>query len=132
MVIRSHMCSVNFIFLSDRFLVTAAHYCIHSSRSQVYRISVGAHTKVSEGETYSVHQFFVHPNYTATPFEKLENDIALIELEKPIHFNQNTSIIEINREFSEGNTEAFVLGQKSGFYKMFKFYFAFQTRGIVF
>lgn len=103
-----HICAAS--ILSPRFLVTAAHCCTHFSRPHVYQISVGAHTKISEGETYSVQQFFVHPNYTAMPFSKLKNDIALIELKEPIKFGQNASIIEINREFFEGNADAIVAG----------------------
>lgn len=103
-----HICAAS--ILSDRFLVTAAHCCSHFSRPHVHQISIGAHTKVSEGDIYSVQQFFVHPNYTAMPFSKLENDIALIELKKSIKFGQNVSTIEISREFFEGNADAIVAG----------------------
>lgn len=103
-----HICSASIV--SDRFLVTAAHCCPHYIKPHVYQIVVGAQSKESDGEIYLVEKFFVHPNYTAWPFEKVVNDIALIQLEKPITLGKNTSIIEISRKHFDGNVDAVVAG----------------------
>ncbi|XP_055317977.1 trypsin-like [Sitodiplosis mosellana] len=101
------MCAAS--ILSDRFLVTAAHCCPHFIKPHIHQIVVGAHS--NKEEKYWVKQIFVHPNYTATPFAKLNNDIAMIQLEEPIkNLGQNTSTIEINREFFDGNVDAVVAG----------------------
>lgn len=103
-----HICSAS--ILSDRFLVTAARCCSHHIKPHIYQINVGAHLKTSEGVVYSVEKIYVHPNYTGTPPNKVKNDIAVIQLEKPIILDQNTTTIEINREHSNEKSLCKVAG----------------------
>lgn len=103
-----HMCAAS--ILSDRFLVTAAHCCPHFIKPHIYQIVAGAQTNESDGEIYLVEKFFVHPNYTAWPFEKVVNDIALIQLKEAITLDKNTSTIEISHKLFDANVDALVAG----------------------
>lgn len=101
----THDCGAS--ILSDRFLVTAAHCKKSKLNMKDYRVSVGPHTKEDQGEEYTIKQFFVHPKFSRIT---MRNDIALVQMEKPIRFGKTASAIEISRDFIDGKVPAIVAG----------------------
>ncbi|XP_067848566.1 coagulation factor X-like [Heptranchias perlo] len=73
--------------INENFVLTAAH-CVNQLRS--FTVILGEHNlDVDEGfeQTLNVSRINIHSRYTQATFE---NDIALLELETPIEFNNYT------------------------------------------
>ena len=81
------------MILNSRFVLTAAH-CVHP---ELKHMSVGFGNdndlyKIFDAGRIKVKRYVIHPGYTAggqqdTPEEYVLNDIAILELEKPIDFD---------------------------------------------
>lgn len=104
----SHMCGAT--ILSNRFIITAGHCYSNSVRLNEYRIVIGALHREDIGTKYTLKRFTVHPNYTLTTIDTLRNDIAIIELNEEISFDDNVSPIDIGREFIGENVPALTSG----------------------
>jgi secreted trypsin-like serine protease len=77
----SHSCGGS--ILNARWVVTAAH-CVQGVNRKNLRVVAGEHNRsVNEGveQTVNVASKIVHPQYSSTT---LENDVALLELSKPL------------------------------------------------
>uniref|UniRef100_A0A182YNJ6 Uncharacterized protein n=1 Tax=Anopheles stephensi TaxID=30069 RepID=A0A182YNJ6_ANOST len=79
--------------LNDRWVLTAAHCLVGYDPSNM-EILAGTNSLKEGGELLKADKFFLH-NYTAPEFN---NDIALMRLEKPVHFSELVQSIEYSAE----------------------------------
>lgn len=93
-----HNCGASII--TDRFVLTAAH-CNGKISLDNYRIAVGIHTRIEDGDQYQLEQFVNHQNFTQGG--NINNDIALILLKEKIRFSQHVTSIPIARNFIPEN-----------------------------
>ncbi|KAJ2834247.1 Epidermal growth factor-binding protein type B [Coemansia furcata] len=77
--------------ISDRHIVTAGHCLIHAPSPQAVKIGYG-HTHVKQQEHAQALRLTVHPHFNP---RTLFNDIAIIELDKPIRQTPNVYRIPI-------------------------------------
>jgi len=86
---KQHICGATVI--SSRWVITAAH-CIVAGRSGMnYNVVVGRHSLSkfsSKTKRHQVKRVITHPKWTGDREEEMSNDIALIEVRKPIQFNE--------------------------------------------
>ncbi|CAG0904650.1 unnamed protein product [Darwinula stevensoni] len=77
--------------INDRWVVTAAH-CVQSTRER-YKVTLGdldlSRRDESRSMTLRATRILAHPDYDRI---KVDNDIALVELEKPVDFDGNGHI----------------------------------------
>jgi secreted trypsin-like serine protease len=78
--------------ISDRYVLTAAG-CLRSRQASNLVVLLGDHdyksgTDTGNAAVYGVKRFVLHPSFNSTT---QENDIALIELVKPVTFNAGVS-----------------------------------------
>lgn len=102
-----HICGGSII--SDRFILTAAH-CYPKAYPNVtgYRVVVGAHLyNGDDGKAYDVLRIIPHEHYNHST---LINDVALIEVNETIVFNDRVAPISINRTFIGGDVLAVASG----------------------
>jgi len=97
--------------IDAEWIVTAAH-CVDRYRNRVsdYLIRVGEHDlKKREGteQDYNVAKIIIHPNWKS---HSIQNDIALIKLEKPIQFNQHVSPVCIPSTPISIGSECYITG----------------------
>jgi len=96
--------------VSPKFVITAAH-CVSSyrSRPQYFKIRVGDHNKASDSDdheaTHQVKKITVHPGYG-----RLNNDIAILELEKPVVMNKWVSPVCLPDKDVPVGTECYITG----------------------
>ncbi len=87
-VLGKHLCGGSII--GERFILTAGHY-IHY-RAFWIRVRVGSTKSDSGGELIQVKRTIKHPKYDS---ETIDYDFALLELEKPIEFNEKKQIAKL-------------------------------------
>lgn len=92
--------------LSERFIITAAH-CV-PKEGKLF-VLIGGHHKhnINLIDLYEVKTKIVHEKFNHT---SMRNDIALLELVKPIQFNNTVKPIPINKEFLGGGLNATASG----------------------
>lgn len=102
-----HTCGGSII--SNRYIVTAAH-CYSTSYPNVsdYRVVVGAHKyNGDDGRLYGVKRFTVHEKWDSNV---IINDIALVEVNEVIAFNERVAAISLHRTFFGGEVPAITSG----------------------
>uniref|UniRef100_T1J1Z5 Peptidase S1 domain-containing protein n=1 Tax=Strigamia maritima TaxID=126957 RepID=T1J1Z5_STRMM len=98
--------------INDRFVVTAAH-CVQGINSRYARIYLGAHNISLYREKgrveMSVVKVIIHPQYSTMTHA---NDIALMELNKPVSFNTKvaTACLPPGPEADYESKDAIVIG----------------------
>ncbi|GMT36432.1 hypothetical protein PFISCL1PPCAC_27729, partial [Pristionchus fissidentatus] len=83
--------------IADRWILTAAH-CVYERlrKSFDFRIAAGAlrwtaHVNSEQAVFINVTRFFLHPEVESSKLFYMTNDIALLELESPLRFNEIVS-----------------------------------------
>lgn len=107
-----HLCGA--VIVSDKYLLTAAQ-CFYSKQPDWFGVAVGTNTKNDKSVAdHNIKRIIVHELYDefTAPFK---HDIALIELNEPLQFNDKIKAISINDTFFEGHIEAMTVGF-GGFY----------------
>lgn len=102
-----HLCGA--VIISSKYLLTAAQ-CFHSQQVNWFGITVGTNKKNDEtAVVHGIKRILVHESYDAftAPFK---HDIALIELDQPLKFNERVNQISINGTFFEDKVEAITVG----------------------
>lgn len=95
-----HICGGS--VLSQKFVITAAHCVDNQSRGlDKYRVYVG------DGEEFLIERITPHPLYNSV---FLKNDLALIELAKPILFSSTVQPIQLHRGDLEDGALVTVVG----------------------
>ncbi|XP_068623985.1 uncharacterized protein [Battus philenor] len=84
-----HSCGGSII--ANDIILTAAH-CVINSDAKDYTVRVGSSSNLNGGEIYSVDNLLWHPKFTYT---KMDSDIALLHLAKPLQFNYSVAAIEL-------------------------------------
>ncbi|XP_074599626.1 serine protease filzig-like isoform X2 [Brevipalpus obovatus] len=104
------------VIISSRWILTAAH-CQRGWMGSL-RVILGRHEKHENGDQdqtmveLPVKRVIVHPDFS---YQYLANDIALVELEHPIEFNDNTQPICLPSEYDDFSGE---MGTISGWGKI--------------
>ncbi|XP_044737924.1 chymotrypsinogen B-like [Chrysoperla carnea] len=96
--------------LSEKWLLTAAHCYDHVKSTADIRINAGvvdANNFGSKSQEISVKKWFIHPKYSRIA---VHDDIALIELLKPLKFNKHVSPISLPPADYEPTGEGKILG----------------------
>uniref|UniRef100_A0A7M5WYK6 Peptidase S1 domain-containing protein n=2 Tax=Clytia hemisphaerica TaxID=252671 RepID=A0A7M5WYK6_9CNID len=77
--------------INSRWIVTAAH-CVYRRPVRIFTAKLGDHNRdIDEGEqTIQVSNYIVNENYQNT---RLNNDLALVQLEKPVIFGRTVQPI---------------------------------------
>ena len=99
-----HICSGSLIHM--KYVLTAAHCFIDGAEPDYYNVILGDHNQKTNGklqqQTKEIKAITIHAAYNAQTFD---NDIALIELKRPVRLNRavNTICLPIHglREKSE-------------------------------
>lgn len=102
-----HLCGA--VIISPKYLLTAAQ-CFYSQQVNWFGITVGTNKKNDEtAPVYGIKRIVVHENYDAftAPFK---HDIAFIELDQPLKFNERVNQIAINGTFFEDQVDAVTVG----------------------
>jgi len=97
--------------ISAKTIVTAAH-CVANDVNYPgqFSVRVGAHDKSKKESTtaeYKVKRIIVHPGWDS---RRLNNDIAMFELEKPIQFNKYVSPICLPKDDPPVGTTCYITG----------------------
>lgn len=111
-ILPRHLCGA--VIVSDKYLLTAAQ-CFYSKQPDWFGVAVGTNTKSDKSvPDHNIKRIIVHELYDefAAPFK---HDIALIELNEPLQFNDKIKAISINDTFFEGQVDAMTVGF-GGFY----------------
>merc|ERR1712198_269091 len=85
---KQHICGATII--NSKWVITAAHCIVAGKSGMNYNVVVGRHSLSRSGSPMKRHQVkkvVVHPKWTGDREEEMSNDIALIEVRKPIKFN---------------------------------------------
>jgi len=96
--------------VSPKFVITAAH-CVSRSRHRPasFSVRVGEHNKASDSDdheaTHQVKRITVHYKY-----KRLNNDIAILELEKPVLMNKWVSPVCLPNKDVPVGTECYITG----------------------
>lgn len=107
-----HLCGA--VIISQKYLLSAAQ-CFYSKQPDWFGITVGTNLKNDNSiENHNIKRIIVHEKYDefTAPFK---HDIALIELSKPLKFDEKIKAILINGTFFEGHVDAMTVGF-GGFY----------------
>lgn len=102
--------------ISSRYILTAAHCFIANFPDlRDYRVVVGAHDAHdgNDGKAHGIGRFIFHQDYTNNITEingTIINDIALIETDSPIQFNNLVAPIALHPKFFENGTRAVASG----------------------
>lgn len=102
-----HLCGA--VIISPKYLLTAAQ-CFYSQQENWFGITVGTNKKNDEtAVVHGIKKILVHEEYDAftAPFK---HDIALIELDEPLKFNERVNQIAVNAVFLEDPVEAVTVG----------------------
>jgi len=84
-----HICGATIV--SDKWIITAAHCIIDGPRASSYKVVVGRHSLNKfdrHTKRHSVKRVVVHPKWTGDREDEMSNDMALIELNTPMTFNE--------------------------------------------
>jgi len=97
--------------ISAKTIVTAAH-CVYRDvyNPATFTVRVGDHDKTKTEGTerdYKVKRIIVHPKWDA---RKLNNDIAMFELEKPIQFDDNVMPVCMPQDDPPVGTKCYITG----------------------
>lgn len=111
-ILPRHLCGA--VIVSEKYLLTAAQ-CFYSKQPDWFGIAVGTNKKNDKSvPDHNIKRIVVHELYDefTAPFK---HDIALIELNQPLQFNDKVKAIALNDTFFEGHVEAMTVGF-GGFY----------------
>ena len=101
-----HHCGCSVV--NDRYVVTAAH-CVQGRTAESFRVALGVTEQSqvgSSGQLIDVRNIIRHFNYDPST---LDNDIAILELETAITFNDNVQPVRI---INEANRNLINAGQQ--------------------
>ncbi|XP_013186764.2 vitellin-degrading protease [Amyelois transitella] len=90
-----HSCGGTIV--ANDIVVTAAH-CLMGANPSDYTIRAGSSSSIEGGDIYPVGSFVVNPDFS---YMKMDSDIALIWLAKPLEFNENVAAIDMVDEDDE-------------------------------
>lgn len=112
--------------ISDRIVLTAAH-CCPITTSKDFRILARAHKQHDDpnGQAYEIKRSIRHENFSLST---MANDLGIVELVKPIKFNEFVAPIELGREFMAGDEVSVI----SGWGSSEVMHFAIDTRSVLF
>lgn len=103
-----HTCGATII--GEEWILTAAH-CIYSPNPADFSVQYGTNEISRDGESIvNVKQIFVHQGYDENNY--LIHDIAVLQLSKPIKFNENVKAVGLPEylDFTEGGANAQIIG----------------------
>lgn len=86
----SHICSGS--IYKEHFVITAAH-CVFGRKPEAFQIRAGSSTTVSGGFLLNVTAIKSHKDYK---IHSIENDIAIMRLNKPFPLKDSVSLAETN------------------------------------
>ncbi|GJQ73786.1 hypothetical protein Trydic_g18726 [Trypoxylus dichotomus] len=103
--------------ISNQFVMTAAH-CTHSKSGPIKVVRLGDIDTIddpndSDVQTFDVINTFVHPLYNQSSFY---NDIALLELNKPINYTRGVMPACLQNSFDFGNPTLWATGWGTLYY----------------
>lgn len=96
--------------ISENWIVSAAH-CFYEESSYVKNIVavVGAHELNNDGEIYMMHKMLNHPKFSRDS-EVKAFDVALLQTDTPITFNDKVQPIPISKQWISGDFEGSFAG----------------------
>ncbi|EDW51740.1 trypsin alpha [Drosophila sechellia] len=97
-----HLCGGS--IYSAEIIISAAH-CFSDLNAQEYQVRVGSALNNSNGSVVEVAAIKIHEN-----FERLENDIAIVLLSKPLEFTNQVQPIPLATTNPSPGSTAFVSG----------------------
>ncbi|CAH2058065.1 unnamed protein product, partial [Iphiclides podalirius] len=95
-----HSCGGSII--ANDLILTAAH-CVSGTSARDYSVRVGSSSSRYGGELIPAGDLMWHPNFT---YSKMDSDVALIWLSKPLTFSEKVApidMLEMNEEIQDGD-----------------------------
>lgn len=99
-----HFCGGTLV--NSRWTITAAH-CTANRNANNTRVIAGAYNRLTGGHRYNVSLMVTHPQWSSV---RIQNDIALIQTDLVIAFNDNVRPIGINRDVISAGVQATASG----------------------